>query len=119
MSMSRSSRRRRGRAARQGRVARSWATRSRRRTRAYAHVRKGPWLAKRSERLADVFGEQLGLLPGREVPAPVVLVVGDEVGIRLLGPAARDPVDLVGEGAQADGDLDALDRDGGELALPV
>src|SRR3954471_14962279 len=55
------------------------------------------------------------LLPGREVPAPVVLLVGDKVGVRLLGPAPRDPVDLVGEGADADRDLDALDRDGGSL----
>src|SRR4051794_10922802 len=39
-------------------------------------------LAQRAERLADVRGEQLRLLPGGEVAAPVVLVVGDEVGVR-------------------------------------
>src|SRR5687768_18342058 len=61
-------------------------------------------LFRSSERRADVFGEQLRLLPGREVPAPVVLVVRDEVGIRLFGPAPRDPVDLVREGADTDRD---------------
>src|SRR5688572_3583717 len=75
-------------------------------------------LAQRSECCTDVFREQLRLFPGREVPAPVVLVVGDEVGVGLLGPAPRDPVDLVDKGADADRDLDALDRDGGKLALP-
>ena len=53
------------------------------------------------------------------MPAPVVLVVVDEVGVRLLGPAARNPVDLVGEGAHADRDLDALEGEEGQLVLPV
>ena len=43
------------------------------------------------------------------MPAPVVLVVVDEVGVRLLGPAPRGPVDLVGEDAHADRDGHALD----------
>src|SRR3954468_8493019 len=82
---------------------------------ACARARPRVLLAQRPERVADVFGEQLRLLPGGEVPASVVLGVGDEVGVRLLGPAPRDSVELVGEGAHADRDLDALDREEGEL----
>src|SRR6516225_848021 len=65
--------------------------------------------AQRPERCSDVLREQLRLLPGREVPAPIVLVVVDEVGVGLLGPAPRGPVDLVGEGARADREFHALD----------
>src|SRR5436305_14831801 len=61
--------------------------------------------AQRPERCSDVFGEQLRLLPGREVSAPVVPVVVDEVGVGPLGPAPRGPIELVGEGAHADRDL--------------
>src|SRR3954454_9320964 len=86
---------------------------------AYAHVRTGSSSAQRSGRRADVFGEQLRLLPGREVPAPVVLVVVDEVGVRLLGPAPRNPVELVGEGAHADRDRDALGGEEATLERPI
>src|SRR5215217_8801698 len=76
-------------------------------------------LAKRPEARADLFREQLRLLPGRKVPAPVVLVVVDEVGVRLLGPAPRNPVELVGEGAHADRDRDALGGEEATLERPI
>src|SRR5215218_3339539 len=76
-------------------------------------------LSQRPERRADVFCEQLRLFPGGEVAAPVVLVVVDEVGVRLLGPAPRNPVELVGEGAHADRDRDALGGEETTLVLPV
>jgi hypothetical protein len=45
-----------------------------------------PWvyLAQRSERRAHLLGEQLGLLPGGEVPALIDLVEIGEVGVCLL-----------------------------------
>ena len=63
--------------------------------------------------------EELRLLPGREVTALVELVVVDELGIRLLRPAPRGLIELVGKGAHGDRDGDALRREEGELALPV
>jgi hypothetical protein len=57
-----------------------------------------------------------GPLPGGEVPAAVDLVVVDEVGEGLLGPAARRLVDLVGEDAHGNRDGDVLD---GEVAALV
>jgi hypothetical protein len=42
------------------------------------------YLAQRSERRAHLLGEQLGLLPGGEVPALVDLVEIGEVGVCLL-----------------------------------
>src|SRR3954451_25252423 len=56
-------------------------------------------LAERAEPVAQLRGVELGLLPGREVPAAVELVVVDEPGVRLLRPAPGRPVELVGEDA--------------------
>ena len=52
-------------------------------------------------------GEGHRLLPGGEVAALGKPVVVDELRIGLLGPALRRLVDLVGEGADGDRDLDA------------
>ena len=52
-------------------------------------------LAKRPEARADLFREQLRLLPGRKVPALVDLVVVDEIGIGLLRPTLRHLIELV------------------------
>src|SRR5215203_2576443 len=57
--------------------------------------------AKRRECRPDLFGKERGLFPGREVAAPVDLVEVGEVGVRILGPAARGPPDLAGEGREA------------------
>ena len=46
------------------------------------------------------------LLPRREVTAPIDLVEVDEVGVRLLDPAARGPEDLAGERGEADRERD-------------
>ena len=54
-------------------------------------------LAERPERRAQLFRKQLRLLPRGEVAAPVGLVEVDDVGVELLGPAARGPEDLAGE----------------------
>ena len=58
---------------------------------------------------AQFGGEELRLLPGREVAAFVELVVVDQLRIRLLRPAPRRRIDLVGKGAHGDRDLDAPD----------
>src|SRR5215472_17316415 len=54
------------------------------------------------ERRSDLGREQLGLLPGGEVAAPVDLVEVGEGGVRLLDPTARGPEDLAGECGEAD-----------------
>jgi hypothetical protein len=54
-------------------------------------------LAQLAERCPDLGREQLGLFPDGEVAALVDLVEVDEVGVDLLGPAARRLDDLVGE----------------------
>src|SRR6478736_6550620 len=59
-------------------------------------------LAQGLERLPDLLGEQLRLFPGGEVAAPGGLVEVNEVGVDLLGPAARSLVDLPGEDGEAD-----------------
>src|SRR4051795_13782634 len=80
-------------------------------------------LAERAEPVAQLGGVQLRLLPGGEVPAAVDLVEVDEVGVRLLRPAPRGLVDLVGEDAHGDRDGDVLDGEVGALVpgqpLPV
>jgi hypothetical protein len=67
-------------------------------------------LAKRPEARPDLFGKELRLFPGGEVPALVDLVVVDEVGVGPLGPAARRLVLLAGKDARGH-------RDGHALAL--
>src|ERR1043166_6734924 len=64
-------------------------------------------LPQRSERRAQIGHEKLRLLPGREVAAFVVLVVENEFGIRFLSPTLWRLVDLFGESAHGDRDLDA------------
>src|SRR5689334_10805365 len=76
-------------------------------------------LAKRPEPLADLVDEQLGLLPGGKVPALVELVVMDEVGIGLLGPAPRHLIELVRKDAYGYGDGDALRVEEAELVFPI
>src|SRR5579875_3058840 len=76
-------------------------------------------LADRSERRAELGREQPWLLPGGEMVAPVQLVEVDEVGVGPLGPAARDLVDLVREGAHRGRDRDALDVEEADRVLPV
>src|SRR5262249_10643569 len=68
---------------------------------------------------ANLFAEELGLLPAGEVSALGKLVVVNELGIRLLCPTPRRLVELVREGADGHRDLDALRREEGELVLPV
>src|SRR3954454_4160378 len=77
-------------------------------------------LAQRPEGGAKLFGEQLGLLPGREAAAAIEPVVVDEVvRIRALGPAARSLVELVGEDADGERDRDVLGVEEVRLVLPV
>src|SRR5215211_8944190 len=63
-------------------------------------------LAKRPERRANLFGEELRLLPGGEVAAPVGLVEVGEAGVGLLDPAAWGSPDLAGERREADRNRD-------------
>src|SRR5919112_6540666 len=72
----------------------------------HADTRKHRHLAKLPERRTDLAGEQLRLLPGGEVAAPVDLVEVAEAGIGRLDPAARGSPELAGERREADGDLD-------------
>ena len=51
--------------------------------------------------------------------APVDLVEVDEVGVRLLGPAARRLILLAGKDAHGHGDGDALGVEEATLVLPV
>src|SRR5262245_1052423 len=74
--------------------------------------------ANRFERRAKLGAEQLRLLPRGEVSSLVEPVVVDELGKGLLRPASRRLVELVGERAHGDRDLDALDVEERQLALP-
>src|SRR5215831_576148 len=65
----------------------------------------GLWLAERFERRPDFLSEQLGFFPGGEVAPLGGLVEVDEVGVDLLGPAARGLDDLTGEDGKADREL--------------
>src|SRR5262245_3374723 len=63
-------------------------------------------LAERPEARAEFFGKQLRLLPRGEMAAPVGLVEVDEIGVELLGPAARGPEDLTGKRREANRECD-------------
>src|SRR5215213_3083911 len=76
-------------------------------------------LAKRPEARADLFREQLRLLPGRKVPAPVDLVEVDEIGIGLLRPTLRHLIELVRKDTHGYRDGDALRVEEAELVLPI
>ena len=60
--------------------------------------------------------KKLRLLPGREVPAFVELVVVDQFGIRPLRPAPRGCIDLVRKDAHGNRDGDAFDIEKPEFA---
>src|SRR5215510_7865650 len=75
--------------------------------------------AQRPEARANLFREDLGLLPGSEVTALVNLVVVDELGESLLRPAARSRIELVREDGHGNGDLDALGVEEPELVFPI
>src|SRR5689334_22152672 len=62
--------------------------------------------AQRPERRAHFGGEQIRFLPSGEVTALVHLVEVDDVGVRLLDPAARGTPDLPGERREADRNRD-------------
>src|SRR5262245_48747497 len=64
--------------------------------------------AQRLETNSQLFGQGLGLLPGREVSALGEPVEVDEIGIRLLRPAPRRLEQVIREGARRHGDLHAL-----------
>jgi hypothetical protein len=66
------------------------------------HVERGV-SAERSEGRAELFGEELRLLPGREVSAPVDLVEVDEVAIGAPGPRLRGAIALPGEDGDGHG----------------
>src|SRR5215216_1288800 len=76
-------------------------------------------LAKRPERRSQLVREDLRLLPGSEVTAPVDLVEVDEIGIGALGPAPRRPVLLAREDGYGDRDVHALGVEEAALVLPV
>src|SRR5207248_4857085 len=66
-----------------------------------------PLTTQRFERSAHLVHKRLRLLPRGKVRALWDAVVVDELGIRLLSPALRRLVDLFGESAHGDRDLDA------------
>jgi hypothetical protein len=59
--------------------------------------------SQRPERGSHLGGKELRLLPRREVAASVDFVEVDEVGVGLLGPAARRLILLAGKDATATG----------------
>src|SRR3954466_7744778 len=87
--------------------------------RGHVHPCEYRHLAKRAQPGADLGDEQLRLLPGREVPALVELVVVDEVGIRLLCPTARRLIELVREDAHGYRDGHTLRVEETELVFPI
>ena len=80
---------------------------------------KGRKSTQRPEGVAQLLREGLRLLPGGEVSALLDPVVVNELRICLLRPALRSRIELVGEDGHADRDLDALDVEEGQMALPV
>src|SRR5262249_2629632 len=66
--------------------------------------------AERAEGGSHLGREEVRLLPGGEVAAPLDLVEVDERGVGRLDPAARRPEDLAGKGGEADRDRDARGR---------
>src|SRR5438132_7781632 len=89
-----------------------------------AHAMRAPKscsdrLAERFERGPELGGEELGLLPRREVAALVELVVMDELGIGALRPAPRGRIDLVWKDAHGNRDGDVFRGEKIELAFPI
>src|SRR5204863_2982811 len=85
----------------------------------YLRTARVPKSTQRSEPLADLVDEQLGLLPGSKMPALVELVVVDEIGIGLLRPTPRHLIELVRKDAHGYGDGDALWVAEAELVFPI
>src|SRR5215831_11418929 len=79
-----------------------------------------PELPQRPKRSAHLVHKQLRLLPGRKMRALGKAVVVDELGIRLLSPTLRRLVDLFGESAHSDRDLDAsnIEEAAGRKIMP-
>src|SRR5499425_3646534 len=75
--------------------------------------------AQGPEARANLFREDLGLFPGREMAALVDLVVMDELGIRLLRPTARQRIELVRENAHGNRDRHPPDAEEPLPVLPV
>src|SRR5262249_38303262 len=63
-------------------------------------------LAQRLERRAQLSGEELWLLPCREVTAPVDLMEVDQVAIGASGPGLRSPIDVLRKDRDAHRDRD-------------
>src|ERR1051325_2072322 len=77
------------------------------------------YAAQGPERRPELGREELRLLPRREVPAFVDLVVVDELGIRLLGPAPRRLILLAWKDRHGYRDLDAFDVEKAALIFPI
>src|SRR5262249_2207840 len=76
--------------------------------------------AQRRERGPHLLCEELRLLPRGEVPAPLDLVVIDEVvGIGALGPTSGRLIQLVGEDADRERNGDVLGVEERRGVLPV
>src|SRR5918998_6016980 len=76
-------------------------------------------LAQRSEPRSELLGEQLWLLPRREVTTPVDLVEVDEVGVGLLCPTPRGLICLAGKDARGHRNGDALGVPKATLVFPI
>src|SRR6185369_3994428 len=76
-------------------------------------------LPQRPEPRANVLCIKRGLLPRRKVPALVLLLEVDKVGIGALGPAPRGLKHLVRKGAERDRDGDVFRGKEGGLVLPI
>ena len=75
--------------------------------------------AQRSEARSHVLRQELWLFARREVPAFVVLVVVDKLGIRSLCPGPRRWIEFVREDADGNRDRDAFDAEERKLVLPL
>src|SRR5215471_5044122 len=76
-------------------------------------------LAQCAASRAELFAEELRLLPRGEVAALVDFVEVDEVGVGALGPASRSWVLLAREDADGDWNGDALHVEEAALVFPV
>src|SRR4051794_18905939 len=76
-------------------------------------------LAQRSQARADLFCEEVRLLPGCKVPARGQPIVVDEVGVGLFCPTPRHLIELVRKDAHGYRDGDALRAEEGQLVFPI
>src|SRR5260221_2194710 len=75
--------------------------------------------AKRFERSSEFLGENRRLLPCREVPALLRLVVVNELWVGSLGPTPRSLVLLAAEDAHGCGDLHGFHVEETALVFPI